>query len=194
MRSFTTRLLIVIFTLLVPTLVFAASSEDGGHGTDWTGLLFATINLSILIGLGIYLLRKPFTNYLKSWRGDIERDMKEAEEMKARADEKLKEYEAKLAEMENKRQEIIEEFRELGDREKQRIIENAKLEAERISRNAEFEIQQEIKRASAQLEKAVVEQAMTMATTEAKNQMNPAAQKQIVSQYFGLLKEEESLN
>ncbi len=166
------RLLTVLgstVTLLLLGFVFAAvaMAAEGGHGGGSAQLkdfLYRVLNFSILVGVMYYITKKPLANFLANRRESIRRTLQELELKKAEAEKKYEEYQGKLAALDEETRKIIEEYILEGEREKQKIIEAAKKQAQYIKEQAQFAIRQEVKLAKADLQQEIAE--MTVKTAE----------------------------
>jgi F-type H+-transporting ATPase subunit b len=123
------------------------------------------INLLILGSILYILLRNRISEYFKERSETIKRAFDNLEETKREVREKFTGYEERLNESEKEIKEIIESFRKDGEREKNRIIDNANREAEIILERGRFAMEQELKKAKLKLQ----EEASTLAISTAEN-------------------------
>lgn len=174
-----------------PNLVLAAGSGgESGHGgaEEWTALdyLWAVspwINFAVFVGIVAYYAVPAGEEYFQSKRADLEEDLEEAERLRREAEARLEEYKAKLEALEGKREELMEEYREQGEREKERIIEEAERQVEKMREDAERTIDQEVRKAVASLEEEAVELALEMARKMAREQLGPDEHDQLIERY-----------
>ena len=103
-------------------------------------LLFKVMNFVILVVLLYKLLAKRVKEFFLNRSSAIEKEIEEAERLNKEAEEKQEKIDSKLRNIEKEIDRIIEEFREDGLKEKEKIIENAKIEAEKIKQKATREI------------------------------------------------------
>ena len=190
--------IMVVFAIFLPAALAVASGGGGGEAghhdpeANWTEIGWATLNFVMVSILLFVLVRKPFKEYLLGWRGGIEREMKEAQALRDVALSKLEKVKTRMAELDAEQEAIIQEFKDIGEREKKRIIAEAEAEAKRLTKDAEIAIQQEVKRASKEIERQIVEQAVTLALESTKRQMNRSLQEKLVQTYFeNIAKEQE---
>ena len=188
--------ILVALTILLSATLALAGGGGGGEEhaaphANWTEIMWAAINFVMISALLVYFVRKPFMAYLRGWRGGIEREMKEAQELRDKALAKLKEVEKSMAQLDAEQEAIIKEFKDIGEREKERIIAEAEVEAKRITKEAEAAIKQEVARATKQLERQIVEQAVGLALQATQQQMNRSLQEKLVQSYFEEITEEQ---
>ncbi|WP_457756285.1 F0F1 ATP synthase subunit B [Thermodesulfatator indicus] len=174
----------------------AAQGETGGHGAvshevkphvtsrQLKDLLWWTVNFIALVIILVKFGREPIVNMFRSRRERIEGEYKELTDKRAEAERKYKEYEAKLATLEEEARKIMEAFIEQGEKEKERIIKEAYETAERIKQQAEFYVQQELEKAREELRKEVAELSVKMAEQIIREKITPEDQKRLVKEFI----------
>ncbi|MBU0728123.1 MAG: ATP synthase F0 subunit B [Proteobacteria bacterium] len=180
--------------LLVATAIAFASG--GGEGAGITGeggslshakqmdFLWRVLNFTGLVIILVWALKKPLVNTLGSRRQAIKDQFEELDARKAEAEQKYKEYDAKLASIDSEVSSIIGAAVALGEAEKQRIIKDAERAAGDIKRQAEMAIQQELAQAKRQLREEVAEQAAAMAEEILRKNLQEADQSRLVEDYL----------
>jgi F-type H+-transporting ATPase subunit b len=130
---------------------------------DWLKLLFQFINFAILAGALVYFLRKPYQDFLRKRHFVIKERIEEAEQLIRKAAEAKANYEGRLfkldAEMKDFREDVIKEV----EREKNRILEEARALADRIREQAGLAYDQEMKEATAKIRAEITEQTIRAA-------------------------------
>jgi F-type H+-transporting ATPase subunit b len=126
--------------------------------------------LASLINFGILVLvinrygRKALADSLVKRKESITREIDEATRLRKAAEKRLEEYEAKLEKISDELDRVRREFREQGERDKERIIQEAKERRERMRKDTEFVLVQEGKQMRQELLAEVVTQATRIAT------------------------------
>jgi F-type H+-transporting ATPase subunit b len=126
--------------------------------------------LASLINFGILVLvvnrygKKALANSLVKRKEGITREIDEATRLRKAAEERLQQYEAKLAKMSDELERVRREFRDQGERDKERIIQEAKERRERMRNDTELVLSQEAKQMRQELLAEVVAQATRIAT------------------------------
>ncbi|MEW5914695.1 MAG: F0F1 ATP synthase subunit B [Thermodesulfobacteriota bacterium] len=182
------RLLPLLGTLALLLLASAAgAAEAAGHGPSseqWWNLLYRTLNFAVLVAVLIVVLRKP----LKTGLGArVEQIKSELEELEAKREEARREYalmEQRLAHAAQEREEILKEFRALGEKEMAKIIASAQETAARIKEQASFTIEQETARAKADLRREVAEMSASVAEDLLKQKITSEDQTRLVDEYL----------
>ena len=137
-------------------------------------------NLAIFIAIAIYLLKKPLTNAFKTKREMIRAELIKAEEEKQAALAKLTETEAKLSNLDQETEQIIEHGRLEAEAEKSRIIEQTAFQTTKMREQAKSEIERVTKQTQMKLRRFSAEESIRLAEEKIKNQMNEEKDAQLV--------------
>lgn len=176
------RLDIIAGATLLTTPAFAA-------GGGWTMVVFHLINLAVLLWLLVRYAGPAINRGVRGKAEFVEKDIAEAQKLHADARAMLTEYEEKLAGLDARADDLIEQYRRDGEAEKARLIAEAETEAERIKAEAERAAQNEIDRARARLEAEVVDLAIAAAEEAIKQKLGPAEHRRLTADYLGRLEE-----
>ena len=175
---------LMIITLCAPAGL-ACASQEGGHGgsTLWP-FIFSVINFLLFL-IVLYIFALPRIKSFFSERSEkIQQALKEAEEAKTLAENKLKEYGKKITLLGKE----IEEFRKAvekeGEAEKERIIAAAEKEAEIIKWQAKIIAEQELKQAKAELRKELAVLSLERAEKIIKEKINEDDHARLVKDYI----------
>jgi F-type H+-transporting ATPase subunit b len=135
---------------LAPAIALA-SAAGGEHHIDWVyvGSLFA--NFILFIILMTVLLRKPLRGYFSGRADRVAQAMNQAEEARKKAEDTLRDYEAKIDELLATRDEVLAKARHDAEAEKERIVANARLQAERLLADSEKTVAAEYENARVRL-------------------------------------------
>lgn len=121
--------------------------------------LATLINFGILIFLAVRYGRKPVAEGLAKRKDTILRDIEEAQRLRSAAETRLREYEAKLAHIHEELERVSKDFRDQGERERDRIVREAGERRERMKKDAEFLLSQELKQMKTDLLREAVDEA-----------------------------------
>ena len=191
-----TYLPLIVFLILYGGLVYASSGGEGGaaggaagaHGGEtperiWD-LIFRAINFIIFFGVLFYLLRKPLKQALGGRRDSIQKELQDLEAKKEEANRKFQALEKRISNIKEERETILAEFKVEGEKEKQKIIDNAQKTASRIVDSAQITIQQEIQKAGQSLKQEMSETAVRMAEELLKKNITENDQKSMIGEYL----------
>ncbi len=172
----------LVVTMLVPAVAFAAG--DGGLVKT---AIFHLINLVLLLGVAIYFVRAPLNRFLKDRKEQITADLEAAKKLHEEARAMLDKYGEQLSGLEAEKEQVLREYRELGESERDRIIEAAQNQADKITADAQRTVDNELTRAKVALEAEVMELATQMAEDMIKERMNANSQTKLIDGYLGEL-------
>ena len=177
-----------------PQLVFAAGG-GGGHGGGfqfhWGNWLIQVVNFAIFLGFLLWWVGPMAKEYFQSKREELLEELEEAKRMREEAEARVEEYNAKLEAFESKRQELLEEYHEQGEREKERLIEEAKEQVEKMREDARRTIEQEKKKAIANIEEDAVEMAVEIARKQARDELDQSTHHTLIESFVSNLAEED---
>jgi len=182
-------LLVVACVLCAVAPVFA--SAEGGHGEGHGDsaqrtkeLIWRTMNFVVLAGALIILLKKPMAKGLEARRQGIKDQLEDLERQKSEAEAKLNEYQQRLNQLDKEIEKIVAEYIKDGEAAKAKIIEEAKAAAEKLQEQAKKNIEHEFEKVRGQLKADMVNQAVAIAETLIKDNINEEDQKKIIGEYL----------
>ena len=146
--------------------------------------LASVINFALFAFIVAYFGKKPLAAALAKRRESIMRDIEDAQRTRQAAENRLKEYEAKLERMEEEAERLRREFREQGEREKARIIAEANERRERMRQDAQLLLSHELDQMRHDLMKEAVDEASRIATELLAQRMTLADQERFVEAFF----------
>lgn len=171
--------------LALPATAFAAAG--GGKGFPWGAWIAGILNLLIFLWIIYKFFGSSISEFFKNRRETLIADLEEARKLREEAEARLEEYTARLDALEDERKQLLEEYHEQGEREKKRIIEDAKKQVEKMRADAEVTIEQETKKAIASLERQVVDLAVDMTEKMAQTKLGASEQTALIDNYVGEL-------
>ena len=133
-----------------------------GH-FDWWYVGKYALNLVLLIGLLVYLLRKPFGEFLRNRKERLRSEVARAEEASEKARAAFEEYSAKLDAVSSEIGSLTENIRKQGETERAELVSQARKSGEAIRKEVEDTIRLETARAVSEIQAEVVESAVALA-------------------------------
>lgn len=184
-KKITVAATVALITVSTAGVLYASSGEGGGVSSEklWD-LLWRTLNFIALVIILVKFLAKPLANAMRSRQQSIADRFEDLEAKKSAADRIYKEYEGKLAQIDQEVKGIIENAIAQGEAEKQRIITDAERAAGDLKRQAEMAVQHEIAGAKLLLREEVASQAMLLAEELIKKNLKEADQVKIIDDYL----------
>ena len=174
MRHFTSALALL--------LVSSPALAEGGNFWLYTGL--HAVNFILLVFILVRMAGPKIKEAMQSRSDTLSKEITSAEERFAEAESQLALYEGKLKALEKDSQDLLNEYRELGERERGRIREQAQKDADRIINEAKMLAAREIENARLSIEKEVVNSALAKAETEIRSRLTADDKQRLVSGYF----------
>ncbi|BAU22693.1 hypothetical protein THC_0295 [Caldimicrobium thiodismutans] len=142
------------------------SAEEGGHGvtpSQIKNLIWWSVNFLALIVLLYKLLKKPVVNFFKSRQENLLKQYEELLAKKKEAEAKYLELQEKVKNLKEEAETIYQNYIEQGIREKEKILEEAKLQAARLKEQAQLYISQEMEKAKDILRVELAQEAVKLA-------------------------------
>jgi F-type H+-transporting ATPase subunit b len=166
----------------------AASSMTGPHGALSPAKIkdfgWRVMNFAALMIILIKFLKKPLVDALKGRQQGIAAEFEDLETRRADAERNYKEYEGKLAGIDDELKNMVEKAIAQGKVEKERIIAEANRAAENIKRQAQMAVLNEVAEAKRRLKIEIAEQAAIMAEEIIKKNLQDADQNKLVEDYL----------
>jgi F-type H+-transporting ATPase subunit b len=181
---------IMMFSIIAVLLFFfvgvALGSSGGEHGTKgWVATdTYRVMNFSVLF-LGLFfLLRKPIAQFFGTRIKGIEDQLGELETKKKDARQKLEEYTAKLAQLDQEGKKIVDDYIRQGNEAKERILKEAESVADKLKEQALRNIDYEINQAKLRLQEEVLGKAIVKAEEIIKNEITIEDHDRLVDEYL----------
>lgn len=167
--------------LLGPALALA--SEEGG-GSVLSSVLWQLGNLVVFLAILVWFAGPRLRAFLFQRRKEIEGQLEEARSLRAAAEARDAEWSSKLEGLQAEAARITGEARALGQAEREKILAQAREQAERIRRDAERAAAHETARARTELRDEAVRLAMGLAEKMVRENVNEEDQKRLVEEYL----------
>ena len=150
----------VVLLSAVGSLVPAIAAAAGGGGAHveahhdsaaWMTLAFTVVNFSLFVLLMVRVARNPLRDFLAGRRREVEEALASAAEAKEEAERIQREFEAKEAGLEQQREEMIRELKEMAAKDRERALAEARETAERMKNGAQRTAESDLARARREL-------------------------------------------
>lgn len=137
------------------------------------------INTGILCFVLSKLLYNPVLNFLKARKEKVASQLDEAASKLKEAELLKAQYEAKLKDIDNERNEILESARDSAKKNSRQIISDARKEADLIKNRAEKDIVNEREKAKDDMKREIIEVSTEMSRRFIAKQISSAEQEQL---------------
>ncbi len=178
---------IFLYVLLIVILFYSFGfAGEAAHGEEhlkrqlWD-FVWRIINFGILVFLLYKVGKKPFKEFLSSRKEKIETAIVEAENALKLAEDRKKEYEEKIKNLEKEKESILEQFKKEGEAEKERIIASAEIKAQKIIEQAKSTAAQEIEKEKELIKVKTTEKVIKLAEELIKKNITEEDQKRIIN-------------
>lgn len=151
-------------------------------GISLTEFIFYLINFLILVGALTKFLYKPFLNVLNTRKQSIKDALDNAELTNRRADEKMQNYNKRIANIEEDGREIIRQAKVKADAQARDIIEDANRQAADMLTKAELAIEKEKEKAMEEMRQEIAALAILAAEKIVEHEIQKVGQEAIVDE------------
>ena len=181
--------LLVVTILAFSVGLAIASSEGHGEESIWnyglTGkMTWRIINSLVLLAALWYLLNKPIATFFRERKAQIAKDLEDAKLQREKAERTLKDYEAKMAGMEQEIDRLKAELKKSAAAESEKVLANADRMAATMVESAKLAAEQEVRKAKVSLQTESVDLAVELAEALIREKINNDDQKKIVEEYL----------
>jgi F-type H+-transporting ATPase subunit b len=165
------------------------AEHEGGHHVDTAAQMkdfaWRCLDFAVLVVIAIWAIKKAdVKGSLAARRTGIERMLKEAVEAKEAAELKFREYNQRMEQANQEIAVISANMRAEGEKEKERIIAEAKDAATRIKAQAESAAAQEVLKAKDELRAEAARLAIELAEQKIKTNIAKGDQDKLVGEYI----------
>ncbi|MDR2860932.1 MAG: F0F1 ATP synthase subunit B [Syntrophobacterales bacterium] len=171
-------------SLLLASVSVAAGGGGGDSAALWKGFAWSVLNVSILVGLLVWLLAGRIKAFFSGRRSEIKNALEEAERAKRDAEQKFREYEEKLAKATAEIAGIVEMIKSQGMVERDKILADAHSAAEKMKEDTKARMDQELAQARRELREEAVSLSVQMAEGILQKTITPADHENMVKDYL----------
>ncbi|PNV86606.1 MAG: hypothetical protein C0610_05845 [Desulfobacteraceae bacterium] len=191
------RLRFLLVSVLVITVVgclaltaLAAETEQGPSSFKkiWMNS-WRVLNFLILAYFLVRLLKKPLSSFFQESARVIREQLQGTEQACQEAEQELQEMENRLEALDQEIQKLQDGIGEHGQRERDKIIANARQTAEQMLEKAKLEAAYSAQQAKNQLRLEVIDEAVRMAAESVRKAIASGDQERLVNEYLQDLKQ-----
>ena len=183
----------VLLVTLVGGLALSALAAESQQGTSNFKKIWMTswrvLNFLILAFFLVKLLKEPLSRFLQESARSIRENLQGTEEAFLQAEGELEEVEKRLESLEEETQKLRTAIGELGEKERDKIIANARQTAEHTLEKARLEAGYSVEQAKSQLRRQVIDDAVRIAEESVRKAITNSDQKRLVDEYLHNLKQ-----
>lgn len=194
MRQMTSILFAITASLLLAAPALASggaagtcSAHDGCFEFQIHG--YYIINFLVFVGILVYFGRKPLAASLEKRYQEVAKEIEAAREAKLAAEQRLRDYQAKMAKLEDENQRMLAEMRAGTQFEMDGILAEARTQVARLTAEQAVRLEQESKRLRDQLQREAATKALQMAEAIVRQRMDASTQAKLVEQTLNELEQ-----
>ena len=190
LRLFLVGLLMIA---LVGGLALVALAAEGQQGTSnfrkiWMDC-WRVINFLILVFLIVKVLKEPLGRFFQESARSIRERLQGTEEGYLLAQRELEEVEKQLENLDAETLKLRTAIGEIGEKERDKIIANARQTAEHMLQKARLEAVYSVEQAKSELRRQVIDEAVKTAEDSVRKLINQTDQERLVNEYLHNLQE-----
>ena len=190
LRLFLVGLLLIT---LVGGLALVALAAEGQQGTSnfkkiWMDC-WRVINFLILVFFLFKVLKEPLSRFFQESARSIREKPQGTEEAYLLAQRELEEVEKQLESLDAETLKLRTAIGEIGEKERDKIIANARQTAEHMLEKARLEAGYRVEEAKSELRRQVIDEAVKTAEDSVRKLINQTDQERLVNEYLHNLKE-----
>lgn len=189
--------LTVLLWLPAMTVMAQEASEGHGGGAGWMApiwhvpmIAWQIVNFLLVVGLFVYLLRRPAPQFFESRAREIQSLLEKALKEKEEALARLKEVEDKMARLGDEVASIEQASKESAEADKRRVLEEAEAARVRIREEARAEMERRVLEAKRELRAFAADMAVKMARELLVQNLTDEDERRLQVEFLGLLEEE----
>lgn len=178
--TFIAASLLLTGMFLLPEAVFA--SEERNPWGVWFDL-GRVFNLLLVVGVLVWIARKPLSNFFANRSNAIREELEEAQKARVEAESKLAEIEARMSRLDDELKEIARTSEKEGQEEYQRLLAAAEQDAQKIVERSRQEIGGMTRAAQLELKRHAAELSVQMAEERIQHEITPADRERLFSRF-----------
>jgi len=160
-----------------------AAHAAGGEDVSAMTLVWQAVNLLLLLGVLVYLTRKPIQDFFRGRHEQVKTELSAAAGVLSDAEARLAEWQARADRLESEVEDIKRAARERAEAESRRILADAEASAERIRRDAGAAVEQEVARAREELRAEAADLATRLAADLLRQHVSDNDQRKLVDEF-----------
>jgi F-type H+-transporting ATPase subunit b len=174
-------ILITAWVLIAPQI-----AQAGDHAADASigDLLWPAVNFLILVAAIFHFVRKPAQAFFANRRNEIKTDLEGAASELSIAETTYAKWQRRLIDLESELEEIRATARQRAEAERERILSDARANAERIQADGVAAVKLEVRRAREELRKEATRAAIELAAQQLEREITDADQNRLVDEFI----------
>jgi F-type H+-transporting ATPase subunit b len=164
-----------------------AESHGEGHGehagVDPKTLALQLLNFGVLLFILVWFGGRAISKALRGRHEQLKADIHGAAQRRAEAEQRFREQEGRLANLEKELVALRAEVQQAGERERARLLEGAQEKAKRIQEETRFQLEQQVKEAELRLRAEVASTALKVADELLNRSVGPEDERRLAQEF-----------
>ena len=187
MNSKSARFSLVVALLLLAGMTAlpetALAAEEGNPWGKWFNI-GRVFNLLLVVGIIIWIARKPLSNFFFNRSQAIREELAEAQKARMEAEAKLAEIESRLSRLDDELKEIASNSEKEAQDEYQRLLAAAEEDAQKIVERSKQEIEGMTRTAQMELKQHAAELSIQLAEERIRSEISDADRERLFSRFI----------
>jgi F-type H+-transporting ATPase subunit b len=169
----------------------AAEGQGQGHGAghgehagvDPKTLALQLLNFGVLLFILIWFGGRAISKALRGRHEQLKIDIEGAAQRRAQAEQRFREQESRMANLEKELVALRAEVQQAGESERARLMEGAQEKSKRIQEDTKFQLEQQVKEAELRLRAEVANTALKVADELLKRSVGPEDERRLAQDF-----------
>lgn len=189
------KLLLAGLALSAAMAASAALAAGSGYSdAQKSDLLYRVMNFAVFFGVLFYLLKKPLAGFFRQRREGIARSLSYLETQSKNLEEQNAILAKEIASVAAERESVLAQYKNMGQKEADRLIGEAKAASEAIVRKTQIAMDLEMKAARQALLTEIVRISTEAAENMLRNNINDDDQKRLNNEFMDQVRSLKALN
>ncbi len=171
----------VLFVALALVLVGTQAAQASDGHLRWDDLAWRVVNFVLFVGIIWWAGGKKISAFLRGRRESIAQDLDDLEQARAQAQQKLRELDERIANVDAECAAILAENRAQAESARERIIEDAKRQAEEIVQQARVNAENEARRMEKELRAVLADRVVDAVKASLAERLDPAEHDRLIT-------------
>ena len=181
----------IFFVLYKIQIVFSAETNSETYYLDF---LWKVINFFILIFIIYFFSKKPISNFLKKSSQKIKTDYDEIKNQEENAILRMNDLKKKIEKIERQTDEMILKARNEAKKEKDILLENARLEIDKMKERASLRIEQEYHKTEQIIKEKIANESVLLAKNNIEKKINKNIHGKLIDDFISKFKIKKEFN
>ena len=183
--KFLIYLFLILFGMIAVTEnVFAASGGGHAEGIPYKTVMYQAINFVMLVGLLVYLLKKPLKLFFTEKKQNFLKAAEKAEQIQKIAEQEHLQIKVKLTKLQSTTDESIAKARAEASDLKKQLIAEAQATAKRVELETKTAIELELTKAKQHLREQLIQEAVSLSRSSISSKVSVEDHKRLEGDFI----------